>query len=221
MPPKKMIVHGPDDFPQDMAVVKSLPADREILMAVTPTSGYCTKAVRTLSPRQRECVFESEKKLNYFPVYSETNCIQECRIDLTAYYCNCSHFYYHHTGKQPAALYYLLDLVHPHLIYVRFNRPNFETCLFHKYQNCVLKLYTQYSSKVLKRNFTGCWRELLHFPVILIPYIYKHTCFISFTTCFSIHVPYLAQLVFYLKIHLKCGQFWVFRYISQAKGIQV
>lgn len=153
-----MIVHGPDDFPEDTAIMKLLPAGRETLRAVTPTSGYCTEAVRTLSPRQRECVFESEKKLTYFPVYSETNCIQECCNDHTIYYCNCSHFYYHDRGKQPAAHYYLLDLVHPHLIYVRLNRPNFETCLYHKYQNCVLKLYTQYSSKVLKGNFTRCWR---------------------------------------------------------------
>jgi hypothetical protein len=137
MPPKKMIVHGPDDFPEDTAIVNFLPAGREMLRAVTPTSGYCAEAVRTLSLRQRGCVFESEKKLTYFPVYSETNCIAECHMDHIVNYCNCSHFYYHDTGKQPAALYYLLDLVHPHLTYVRFNRPNFETCLFHKYQNYV------------------------------------------------------------------------------------
>jgi amiloride-sensitive sodium channel len=113
MPPTKMIVHGPDDFPEDISVMQSLPVGREMLKAVTPTSGYCTEAVRTLSPRQRKCVFESEKKLAYFPVYSVKNCVAECRIDHTINYCNCSHFYYHDTGKQPAALYYLLDLVHP------------------------------------------------------------------------------------------------------------
>jgi len=158
MSPKKGIVHEPDDFPEDMATLKFLPAGSEMLAAVTPTSGYSTKAVRTLSPRQRRCVFNSEMKLTYFPVYSQTNCVAECRINHTVNYCNCSHFYYHDTGKQPAALYYLLDLVHTHIAYVRFNRPNFETCLFHKYQNCVLKLYTQYSSKMPKGNFTGCWR---------------------------------------------------------------
>lgn len=158
MPPKKTIVHGPDDFPEDVAIVKFLPAGREILTAVTPKSGYSTEAVRTLSPSRRGCVFESEKKLTYFPVYTQTNCIAECRIDHTVYYCNCSHFYYHDIGKQPATLYYLHDLVHTNLAYVRFNRPNFETCLFQKYQNCVLKLYTQYRSKVLKGNFTGWWR---------------------------------------------------------------
>lgn len=158
MPPKKMIVHGHDDFPEDTAIVKLLPAGHEMLSAVTLKSVYSTEAVRTLSPRRRACVFKSEKKLTYFPVYSQTNCVAECRVEYTVYYCNCSHFFYHDTGKQPAALYYLLDLVHTHLAYVRFNRPNFETCLFHKYQDCVLKLYTQYSSKVLKVNFTGCWR---------------------------------------------------------------
>jgi amiloride-sensitive sodium channel len=106
MPPKKMIVHEPDDFPEDVAVVKFLPAGHEMLRAVTPSSRYCTEAVRTtLSPRQRGCVFESEKKLTYFPVYSEANCIAECRIERTVNYCNCSHFYYHIKGKQPAALY--------------------------------------------------------------------------------------------------------------------
>jgi Amiloride-sensitive sodium channel. len=135
MPPKKMVVHGPDDFPEDTAIVKFLPVGQEILRTAIPTSGYCTEETRILSPLQRECVFEYEKKLTYFPVYSENNCNAECHMEHTFNYCNCSHFYYHDTGKQPAALYYLLHLVHPHLAYVWFNRPNFEACLFHKYQN--------------------------------------------------------------------------------------
>jgi hypothetical protein len=40
-------------------------------------------------------------------------------------------------------VHYLLDLAHPHLADVRFNRPNFDARLFHKYQNCVIKLYIQ------------------------------------------------------------------------------
>jgi hypothetical protein len=130
MSPKKMIVHGPDDFPEDVAIMKFLPAGREMLIAVTPTSGFCTEAAHALSPTQRECVFISEKKLNYFPVYSVTNCVAECRTDHTVHYCNCSHFYYHDTRKQPAALYYLLDLVHPQFTCVRFNRPTLRHVFF-------------------------------------------------------------------------------------------
>lgn len=109
MPPKKMTVHGPDDFPEHTAIVKNLPVGREMLIAVKPTSGYCTEAVRALSSRQRKCVFQTEKKLNYFPLYNENNCVAECRMDYTVNYCNCSQFYYHDTGKQPAAIYSTLS----------------------------------------------------------------------------------------------------------------
>ncbi|XP_021937906.1 sodium channel protein Nach-like [Zootermopsis nevadensis] len=94
----RMLVHGSDDFPDDTATEKVLPVGRELLFRVTPTSGYCTEAVRQLDPSARKCVFESEMKLKYFPVYSEINCITECRMDYTIHYCNCSHFYYHNTG---------------------------------------------------------------------------------------------------------------------------
>jgi amiloride-sensitive sodium channel len=94
-----MLVHGPDDFPDDTAIEKALPVGRELLQRITPTSGYCTDAVLQLSHRFRRCVFQSEKKLEHFPVYSEINCLVQCRMDYTFHYCNCSHFYYHLTGK--------------------------------------------------------------------------------------------------------------------------
>ncbi|KAJ9580041.1 hypothetical protein L9F63_004334, partial [Diploptera punctata] len=95
----RMLVHGADDFPDDTATEKILPVGRELLLRVTPTSGYCTDSVQDVSPEVRECVFESERKLHYFPIYSEINCIAECRMDYTIQFCNCSHFYYHDTGK--------------------------------------------------------------------------------------------------------------------------
>jgi Amiloride-sensitive sodium channel. len=93
-----MLVHGSEDFPDDTAIEKVLPEGRELLIRVNPTSGYCTRAVRQVAPSFRQCVFESEMKLKYFPVYSEINCITECRMDYTIHYCNCSHFYYHDIG---------------------------------------------------------------------------------------------------------------------------
>jgi hypothetical protein len=94
-----MLVHGSDDFPDDTAIEKALPVGRELLFRVTPTSGYCTEAVRQLAPSARNCVFETEMKLKHFPVYSEINCITECRMDFTIHHCNCSQIYYHDTGK--------------------------------------------------------------------------------------------------------------------------
>jgi hypothetical protein len=95
----QMLVHGSDDFPDETATEKVLPVGRELLFRVTPTSGYRTEAVRQVAPSSRQCVFESEMKLKYFPVYSEINWITECRMDYTIHHCKCSHFYYHDTGK--------------------------------------------------------------------------------------------------------------------------
>jgi Amiloride-sensitive sodium channel. len=94
-----MLIHNPDDFPDDTATEKILPVGRELMLRITPTSGYCTDAVRDVSPSVRECVFESERKLSYFPMYSEINCIAECRMDYVIHHCKCSQFYYHDTGK--------------------------------------------------------------------------------------------------------------------------
>ena len=94
-----MLVHGSDDFPDETAIEQVLPVGRELLLRVNPTSGYCTQAVRQLAPSVRQCVFQLEKTLKHFPVYSETNCLTECRMDYAIQYCNCSHFYYHNTGE--------------------------------------------------------------------------------------------------------------------------
>ena len=103
----QMLVHGSEDFPDETAVEKVLPVGRELLLRMNPTSGYCTQAVRQVAPSFRQCVFQSEMKLKYFPVYSETNCITECHMDSTIQYCNCSHFYYHDTGETLMAVSWL------------------------------------------------------------------------------------------------------------------
>lgn len=46
------------------------------------------------SVRQRNCRYPDENYLEYYPVYTETLCLQECRLNLVHRLCNCiPHFY--------------------------------------------------------------------------------------------------------------------------------
>lgn len=46
------------------------------------------------SVRQRNCRYPEESNLEYYPVYTETLCQQECRLNLVNSLCNCiPHFY--------------------------------------------------------------------------------------------------------------------------------
>lgn len=55
---------------------------------VTTTS----EGLRSYSPSQRRCFFDSERKLRFFKIYTQNNCEVECLANLTMRDCGCVKF---------------------------------------------------------------------------------------------------------------------------------
>ncbi|XP_049772934.1 sodium channel protein Nach-like [Schistocerca cancellata] len=94
----QMLVHGPDDFPEESLLEKVLPPGRELLLRLSATLSYCTRAVQSVAPQVRGCVFPEERHLQLFSSYSAANCLAQCRSDAIVRLCHCMPFYYSSAG---------------------------------------------------------------------------------------------------------------------------
>ncbi|XP_047106103.1 sodium channel protein Nach-like [Schistocerca piceifrons] len=90
----RMLVHGPDDFPEESLLEKVLPPGHELLLRLSATLSYCTRAVQSVAPQVRGCVFPEERHLQLFSSYSAANCLAQCRADAIVRLCHCMPFYY-------------------------------------------------------------------------------------------------------------------------------
>jgi Amiloride-sensitive sodium channel len=61
---------------------------------ILPQQTLISKEVEKMSPSQRNCFFEHERKLELFRVYSKQNCEHECQSFLFQERCDCVPFYF-------------------------------------------------------------------------------------------------------------------------------
>ncbi|KAG5673243.1 hypothetical protein PVAND_003306 [Polypedilum vanderplanki] len=82
-------VHLPTDLPQFVYFEGfgeiNHSTDVEIIPEITRTDD----SLKVLTPKERECYFENERKLKYFKIYTEEYCKMECIIESTIQYCKC------------------------------------------------------------------------------------------------------------------------------------
>lgn len=100
----KLIIQKPDDFidmPSNVYIVQ--PGYRNKIY-VTPSVYVTDETVRTLSLKQRDCLFEDENTLQFTTKYSYWQCISECRMQTVLKICKCIPFYYPHQCKHSSAL---------------------------------------------------------------------------------------------------------------------
>jgi amiloride-sensitive sodium channel len=61
---------------------------------VTPSVTESSPDVRALSVSQRQCLFADELRLSVFKVYTQQNCLLECRLKHIARFCGCSPYFF-------------------------------------------------------------------------------------------------------------------------------
>lgn len=88
------IVHAPDFTPSfiDFNDFKQLVYGVTLDVIITPEIIHTEESLRKLSPIERECYFEGEKKLRFFKIYSLKNCEEECYSNITFKNCGCVQF---------------------------------------------------------------------------------------------------------------------------------
>lgn len=85
--------HSPSDIPRMDEHSVIIPVDRFAQIAIEPRLINTPRNVEVYPPEQRECYFNSERKLQHFKIYSERNCKMECLANWTLTLCGCVSFF--------------------------------------------------------------------------------------------------------------------------------
>lgn len=69
-----------------------LPISENSLISIKPKLTITSDGVRGYEPNQRQCFYQSERKLRFFKIYTQTNCEAECTANVTKTKCGCVKF---------------------------------------------------------------------------------------------------------------------------------
>lgn len=72
------------------AIRISLSEDTHIM--IKPKLITSATELRSYTPMQRQCFYNSERKLRFFKMYTQNNCEMECLTNFTKIECGCVHF---------------------------------------------------------------------------------------------------------------------------------
>ncbi|XP_069676703.1 sodium channel protein Nach-like [Periplaneta americana] len=97
------IANNPYDYPQSGRVI---PAGQAVYVDIDGQVTYTVERVRTLSVRERDCLYHDEGNSMGLGGYLYHNCISECHLKYTLKYCNCTpYFFYSYRGFNPGHRY--------------------------------------------------------------------------------------------------------------------
>ncbi|KAG7308210.1 hypothetical protein JYU34_006880 [Plutella xylostella] len=89
----KIFLHNPADLPHSSVhSYAALPRQLSSL-ALTFHSLSTSHNLRKYHPEVRQCYFQNERFLRYFHIYTQNNCMLECRANYTFHRCRCVPFY--------------------------------------------------------------------------------------------------------------------------------
>lgn len=88
----KLAIHSTTDVPRFSKQFYRIPFQSEVLLAVNPNMVKTSHNLKHYKPKVRQCYFDGEMKLNYFKVYTQSNCEYECLTKFTDKTCGCVRF---------------------------------------------------------------------------------------------------------------------------------
>ncbi|XP_058826840.1 pickpocket protein 28-like [Topomyia yanbarensis] len=88
----KVMLHSPNDYPRVQKNFVLVTLARDITIAVRPLIVRTADALRSYSPKRRQCYFSWERELKFFRIYSQSNCELECITNFTLKICGCVKF---------------------------------------------------------------------------------------------------------------------------------
>ncbi|CAD6996199.1 unnamed protein product [Ceratitis capitata] len=97
----KVSLHSPDDVPQVSNQFVRIPMGKEVVIAVKPNMITTSSGIAEYPPQRRQCFLENERRLRFFKVYTQSNCVLECLTNLTLAKCGCVKFSMPRTLEMP------------------------------------------------------------------------------------------------------------------------
>ncbi|KAG8230082.1 hypothetical protein J437_LFUL009201, partial [Ladona fulva] len=89
----KVLLHNPSEFPRMSQQFFRAPLNQDVVVSVKPNIMGTGKELQDYPPSRRRCLFQSERQLNFFTFYTQSNCELECLINATLRACHCMPFF--------------------------------------------------------------------------------------------------------------------------------
>lgn len=90
----KILLHPPNEEPnfQRHFLNIRVPLEKYVMVAVTPNMITTSEGLRSYPPSRRQCYYKWEKPLQFFKIYTQSNCEIECLTNATYATCGCVRF---------------------------------------------------------------------------------------------------------------------------------
>lgn len=95
----KIALHTPGEMPRMNQIFYQVPLKQQVLIAVKPEVVTTSLELHAYSPKRRQCYFNGERNLNFFKIYTQSNCELECLTEFTLKECGCVKFSQPHNSK--------------------------------------------------------------------------------------------------------------------------
>lgn len=92
IPGVKIFLHTPGDTLPSGRHSFRIPLSEEVQISIQAKLTTTSEKLRTYTPDQRQCFFNSERKLSFFKTYTQRNCELECLSNYTELSCGCVRF---------------------------------------------------------------------------------------------------------------------------------
>ncbi|RZB40383.1 ASC domain containing protein [Asbolus verrucosus] len=89
----RVMIHSPLDMPRLSKHYFRVPLDRAVVVAIQPNLIATSDSIKKYSSETRNCYTSTERRLKYFKVYSQSNCMLECQTNYTLNMCGCVNFF--------------------------------------------------------------------------------------------------------------------------------
>ncbi|CAO1362063.1 unnamed protein product [Diamesa serratosioi] len=95
----KIALHTPGEFPRFEKHFYQIPFGQYVMISVKPKVITTSKSLKIYSPKKRQCYFDGEMPLEFFKMYTQSNCELECLTKFTQSTCGCVKFSMPHNNE--------------------------------------------------------------------------------------------------------------------------
>lgn len=107
----QVTIHLPSKIPEIPDNHFALPLDQRVTGVIIPRVINTSKAVKKFDVSKRDCYFASERPLYFFKIYTQENCVIECKTNYTLAHCGCVGFH------MPSELIVLISVAFSHNLF--------------------------------------------------------------------------------------------------------
>lgn len=92
IPGARIFIHTPGDTMPSARHSFRIPLSEEVQISIRPKMMTTSETLRSYTTQQRQCFFNSERKLFFFKTYTQSNCEAECLSNFVKKQCGCVKF---------------------------------------------------------------------------------------------------------------------------------